>query len=83
MLLRAGDDWQPVYEQRSLDWIDRGCGREIDHLPRPMASIGWVREALERGDGETATVVGSGGWFHRIRDMGSPGRYLVRLTVAA
>jgi hypothetical protein len=60
MQLRAGDDWQPVYEQRSLDWIDRGCGREIDHLPRPMASIGWVREALERGDGEAATVVRDG-----------------------
>jgi len=48
MQLRAGDDWQPVYERLALHWIDRGCGREIDHRPRPVESIQWVREALER-----------------------------------
>ncbi|HWK84732.1 MAG TPA: UvrD-helicase domain-containing protein [Caldimonas sp.] len=48
MQLRAADDWQPVYERLALHWIDRGCGREIDHRPRPVESIQWVREALER-----------------------------------
>ena len=48
MQLRAGDDWQPVYDRLALAWIDRGCGREIDHRPRPVESIQWVREALER-----------------------------------
>ncbi|MBN8510312.1 MAG: AAA family ATPase [Burkholderiales bacterium] len=47
--LRAGDDgWQPVYERLALDWIDRGCGRESDHRPRPAESIQRVRESLER-----------------------------------
>lgn len=47
--LRAGDDgWQPVYERLALDWIDRGCGREIDHRPRAAESIQWLRESLER-----------------------------------
>ena len=48
MQLRAGEGWQPVYEQMALAWIDRGCGREIDHRPRPAESIQWVREALAR-----------------------------------
>jgi hypothetical protein len=30
MRLRVGDGWQPVYERLALQWIDRGCGREID-----------------------------------------------------
>jgi hypothetical protein len=46
--LRAGQGWQPVYEQMALGWIDRGCGREIDHRPRPAESIQWAREALVR-----------------------------------
>jgi len=50
MRLRSGDDWQPVYEQRALDWIDRGCGREIDHRPRPAESIQWVRETVGPDD---------------------------------
>ncbi len=49
--LRAGDGWQPVYEQLALDWLDRGSGREIDHRPRPAESIQWVRETVERGAG--------------------------------
>jgi hypothetical protein len=48
MQLRAGEGWQPVYAQMALAWIDRGCGREIDHRPRPAESIQWVREALAR-----------------------------------
>jgi hypothetical protein len=48
MQLREGEGWQPVYERLALDWIDRGCGREIDHRPRPVESIQWVREALRR-----------------------------------
>jgi hypothetical protein len=48
MRLRVGDGWQPVYERLALDWIDRGCGREIDHRPRPLESVQWVRDALER-----------------------------------
>ncbi len=48
MQLRSGDGWQAVYEQLALNWIDRGCGREIDHRPRPAESIQWAREALTR-----------------------------------
>lgn len=48
MQLRAGEGWQPVYEQMALPWIDRGCGREIDPRPRPAESIQWVREAVAR-----------------------------------
>ena len=48
MQLREGDGWRPVYERLALDWIDRGCGREIDHRPRPVESIQWVQEALDR-----------------------------------
>ena len=52
MQLRAAEaadsGWQPIYERLALDWIDRGCGREIDHRPRPVESMQWVREALER-----------------------------------
>lgn len=48
MQLRGGEGWQAVYERLALDWIDRGCGREIDHRPRPVGSIQRVREALER-----------------------------------
>lgn len=47
MLLRAGEGWQSVYERFALGWIDRGCGREIDHRPRPAESIQWVRESLQ------------------------------------
>lgn len=43
----AGAGWQPVYERLALDWIDRGCGREIDHRPRPLESITWATEALQ------------------------------------
>jgi hypothetical protein len=46
MQLRAGEGWQSVYEQMALTWIDRGCGREIDHRPRPAESIQWAREAV-------------------------------------
>jgi hypothetical protein len=49
MQLRVGEAWQPVYELLALDWVDRGCGREIAYWPRPMQSIGWVRETVERG----------------------------------
>jgi len=46
MQLRVGDGWQPVYERLALDWIDRGCGREVDRRPRPVESIRWIRESL-------------------------------------
>jgi hypothetical protein len=48
MQLRVDEGWQPVYERLALAWIDRGCGREIDHRPRPSESIQWAREALQR-----------------------------------
>ncbi|MFN8867641.1 MAG: AAA family ATPase [Pseudomonadota bacterium] len=48
MQLRAGEGWQPVYERMALTWIDRGCGRETEHRPRPAESIQWAREALAR-----------------------------------
>lgn len=48
MQLRVDEGWQPVYERLALTWIDRGCGREIDHRPRPSESIQWAREALQR-----------------------------------
>ena len=44
--LRAGPDWQPVYERLALAWIDCGCGREISFWPRPAESIQWLRESL-------------------------------------
>jgi hypothetical protein len=47
--LRAGDGWQPIYEQLAIDWLDRGCGSDIAHRPRPAQSIQRLREALERG----------------------------------
>ena len=49
MQLRVDESWQPAYDRLALEWIDRGCGRDIDHRPRPAESIQWVREALERG----------------------------------
>ena len=49
MQLRVDEGWQPAYDRLALEWIDRGCGRDIDHRPRPAESIQWVREALERG----------------------------------
>ena len=48
MQLRSGEGWRPVYEQLALAWIDRGCGREVDHRPRPAESVQWAREALAR-----------------------------------
>lgn len=45
----GGEGWQPVYERLALDWIDRGCGRELSYWPRPTESIHWAREALQRG----------------------------------
>ncbi|MFL6663682.1 MAG: UvrD-helicase domain-containing protein [Rhizobacter sp.] len=60
--LRAGEGWQPVYERLALDWIDRGCGREISYRPRPEESIQWVREALERVErNEPAPAADPGG----------------------
>ena len=47
LLLRLGDGWQPLYEQMALPWVDRGCGLEIDHVPRPADSILWVQESLD------------------------------------
>ncbi|MBQ1762722.1 MAG: ankyrin repeat domain-containing protein, partial [Aquincola sp.] len=44
--LRSGEDWQPVYDRLQLDWIDRGCGREISYRPRPAESLQWARESL-------------------------------------
>jgi hypothetical protein len=49
MQLRVDEGWQPAYDRLALEWIDRGCDRDIDHRPRPAESIQWVREALERG----------------------------------
>ena len=46
MQLRAGDSWEPVYERYALDWLDRGCGWDHRHWPRPTESIGWAREAM-------------------------------------
>jgi AAA domain/Ankyrin repeats (many copies) len=66
MQLRSGDGWQPVYEQLALAWIDRGCGREIDHLPRPAESIQWVREALAPAETPAPAAAGPKGqqrWF--------------------
>jgi len=48
MQLRVDEGWQPVYERLALSWIDRGCGREMDHRLRPSESIQWAREALQR-----------------------------------
>ncbi len=66
MKLRAGDDWQPVYERLALHWIDRGCGREIDHRPRPMESIQWVLEVLERAEPDQALTSAEPGEQQRL-----------------
>jgi len=54
--LRAGEGWQPVYEYLALDWIDRGCGRDHQFLPRPAEVIGWMVEAV----GDTASSASQG-----------------------
>jgi hypothetical protein len=54
MLLRHGAGWQPVYELLALDWLDKGCGRDAYHLPRPMESIAWVRQTVQSGRGSDA-----------------------------
>ena len=54
--LRAGEGWQPVYEYLALDWIDRGCGRDRQFLPRPAEVIGWMVEAV----GDTAPSASQG-----------------------
>lgn len=61
MQLRAGEGWQPVYERLALHWIDRGCGRAIDHRPRPVESIQWAQEALERAVPSEPPPAGEGG----------------------
>lgn len=48
MQLRVDEGWQPAYDRLALEWIDRGCGGDIDHLPGPVMSIQWVHQALER-----------------------------------
>ena len=60
MQLRVGEGWQPVYELLALDWVDRGCGREIDHRPRPLESIAWARETVQRGEAVATDEVGGG-----------------------
>lgn len=54
MLLRRGDGWQPVYQRLALDWIDRGCGREISEWPWPAESIHGVRESQEAQQAQPA-----------------------------
>lgn len=51
MQLRAGEGWQPVYEQLALDWLDRGCGGVIDYGLRPAQWIARVLAIVERGPG--------------------------------
>lgn len=46
MQLRSGEGWAPAYDRLALDWIDRGCGREISYRPRPAESLQWAREAM-------------------------------------
>ena len=62
MQLRVAEAWQPVYDVLALDWVDKGCGREIDHFPRPMESIAWVRETMQAG-GTGADPDTSKEWF--------------------
>lgn len=45
--LRAGEGWQPLYEQLAIDWLDRGCGKDDDFDPRPAKVIEKFRAALE------------------------------------
>lgn len=59
--LRAGEGWQPVYERLALEWIDRGCGRAIDHRPRPAESIRWVTESLQPAAAPAPPAVEVGG----------------------
>ena len=39
LLLRVGETWVKVYDAMALDWIDRGCGRDVHYWPRPSALV--------------------------------------------
>ena len=44
LLLRKGEQWRPVYEALTLDWVDRGTGSDGMFNPRPAAVVARLRE---------------------------------------
>ncbi|MBK6788133.1 MAG: hypothetical protein IPG77_10970 [Betaproteobacteria bacterium] len=79
MQLRAAEaadsGWQPIYERLALDWIDRGCGRAIDHRPRPVESMQWVRRrwsGRRSPNPRRPTRMGSSGCSERLSPSPMP-----------
>ena len=51
LLLRKGDDWQPVYEALEIEWVDRGlAGSEDIFESRPLAAVEMLRKRLAQPD---------------------------------
>ncbi|MEO9102490.1 MAG: AAA family ATPase [Burkholderiaceae bacterium] len=42
--------WRPVYDALQLDWVDRGCGGDAEHLQRPAATVAQLKERLAAGE---------------------------------
>jgi hypothetical protein len=49
MQLRADGQWQPVYQALALDWVDKGCGRPKEVMPRPVEMVDMARQRLLAG----------------------------------
>jgi hypothetical protein len=47
LLLRCGQDWQPVYEALNLPWIDRGCKRTSVYWVGPAQAVERLGRATE------------------------------------
>lgn len=45
MLLRKGEDWQPVYERLYMPWIDMGSSTQSQYGARPLALITHLRDS--------------------------------------
>jgi hypothetical protein len=46
LLLRHGEGWRPVYDALALDWIDRGCGKDLRYATRPADSVAGLAQRL-------------------------------------
>ena len=50
MLLRKGEQWQPVYEALRLDWIDRGTAFDDGFTARPTTALARLRARVAGRD---------------------------------
>ena len=39
MLMRHGEDWQPVFELMGMPWIDAGCAVDDGYSPSPAQRV--------------------------------------------